>query len=93
MDLNGIETGAPLIVEYPEIRLKVSEGSILATCPYCQEKMKTNTKNRNGPFTLVGAVVLAHCLLCWVPFVVDRFKDIEHSCSKCKSVIGIFKRM
>lgn len=93
MDLNRIETGAPLIVEYPELKLKVSEIPILATCPYCQEKMTTEIKNRNGPFTLVGAVVLAHCLLCWVPFVVRRFKDIEHNCSNCKSVLGIFKRM
>lgn len=91
---NGIETAAvPIVVEYPEVKLKVSEVPVAASCPYCHQSMITETEPKTGSFTLVTAIILAHCFLCWVPFIVDRFKDMKHSCSKCKSTIGIFKRM
>lgn len=98
-ELNRIENGAegpaavPLVIEYPDVNLKVSECSVMASCPYCHQSMQTELEPHIGPFALLSAVILAHCLLCWVPFIVDRFQDMKHSCSKCKSPIGIFKRM
>lgn len=96
-ELNQMEEGAaatvPLVVEYPEVRLKVSEEPVSASCPYCHQSMITEIEAQAGPFTLISAIVLAHCLLCCVPFMVERFRDVKHSCSKCKSTIGIFKRM
>lgn len=101
-DLARIEEGAgneeastntPLVVEYPEIRLKYSEDPLTATCPYCRQSMITEIESRPGPFSLLSAIILAHCFLCCIPFLVDRFKDMKHSCPKCKSTIGVFKRM
>lgn len=83
----------PLVVEYPEIRLKFSENAITATCPFCHQSMVTDLETKPGPFSFLSAVILAHCLLCCVPFLVDRFKDVKHNCPKCKSSIGVFKRM
>lgn len=97
-DLYRLENGTtcttvPLVVEYPDIKLKFSEDAVTATCPYCHQSMVTELEPHTGPFSLLSAVILAHCFLCWVPFVVDRFQDMKHSCPKCKSTIGIFKRM
>lgn len=103
-DLNRIENGeatsstnnataVPLVVEYPDVCLKVSECSVMASCPYCHQAMETEIEPHIGPFALLSAVIMAHCLLCWVPLIVDRFQDMKHSCSKCHSAIGIFKRM
>lgn len=99
-DLNGMENGTitetaavPLVVEYPEVKLKVSEVPVTASCPYCHQSMITEIEPQPGPFTLLTAIILAHCLLCCIPFINKRFLDMKHSCPKCKSTIGIFKRM
>ena len=75
-NLNSMENGTtaeiatvPLVVEYPEIKLKVSEVPVTASCPYCHQSMITEVESQPGPFTLLTAVILAHCLLCWVPFI------------------------
>lgn len=86
-------TTVPITIEYPEIKIKVSDTPITATCPYCHQSMVTEAEPHHGPFTLLSAVILAHCLLCWIPFVVDRFKDFKHRCPKCKSTIGIFRKL
>lgn len=99
-ELNRIENGevaesstVPLVVEYPEVSLKVSECSVIASCPYCHQKMETDLEPQIGPFALLSAVIMAHCFLCCIPLLVDRFQDMKHTCPKCKSAIGIFKRM
>ena len=102
-ELNRIENGTnindtcnstvPLVVEYPEIKLKVSEVPVTASCPYCHQSILTEIEAQPGPFTLITAIILAHCLLCCIPFINERFQDMKHSCPKCKSTIGIFKRM
>jgi lipopolysaccharide-induced tumor necrosis factor-alpha factor len=99
-ELNRIENGTadgttsvPLVVEYPEVKLKVSEVPVIASCPYCHGSMITEIEAKPGPFTLITAIILAHCFLCWIPFIVERFQDMKHSCPRCKSTIGIFKRM
>lgn len=83
----------PIKVEYPEIRLKMSEVSVIASCPYCHERMTTEIEGQPGPFTFLTAIILAHCFLCCVPFFMFRFQDVKHNCPKCNSTIGIFKRM
>ena len=83
----------PIVVEYPEIKLKVSEDPVTATCPFCHQAIVTDIVTIPGPFTLLGSVILCHCFLCWVPFVMDQFKDVKHNCPKCKSIIGIFKKI
>ena len=98
-DLNRMENGggatemAPIKVEYPEVHLKVSECAMTASCPYCHQSMVTEIEPMIGSFSLLSAVIMAHCLLCCVPLISDRFRDMKHSCPKCKSTIGIFKRM
>ena len=92
---NGAAAGAtvPLVVEYPEIKLKFSDNVIVATCPYCHQSMETELEAQPGPFSFLTAIIMAHCLLCCIPFIVDFFKDMKHKCPKCKSTIGIYKRM
>ena len=90
---NGTAAAVPLVVEYPEFRLKFTEDAIISTCPYCHQSVVTELESKAGPFAFLSAVIMAHCLLCCIPFLVDRFKDMKHSCPKCKSTIGVFKRM
>lgn len=80
-------------VEYPQLRLKLGEDPVHATCPYCRIAMTTQLKERVGPFTLLTAVYLAHCLLCCLPFILGPFRDVDHICSNCNSTIGRYKRM
>lgn len=86
-------TTAPIVIEYPEIRLTVTEEPVTASCPFCHQSMVTEIDALPGPFTMLCAVIMAHCLLCWVPFLVDTCKDVKHNCPKCKSTIGIFRRL
>lgn len=92
-DLETGTTSVPIVIEYPEIKLKLSEDPVTATCPYCHQSMVTDIETLPGPFTFLTAIIMAHCLLCCVPFLVDRFLDVKHHCPKCKSVIGIFRKI
>ncbi len=82
-----------VIIEYPEVRLKYTEDPIYAVCPYCRQTITTELKERVGAFTMLTFMCFLHCFLCCIPFLVPRFKDVDHHCSNCKSLIGRFKRI
>lgn len=82
-----------VVVEYPEFKLAYTEDPIYARCPYCRQTVTTEPKERIGAFTLLGAICFLHCFLCCLPFIIPRFKDMDHYCSNCHSLIGRFKRI
>ena len=60
------------------------------TCLYCQEHIETEVKYKIGSQSIVMACITMPCLVCWVPFVMDRFKDAKHKCPKCENQLGMF---
>jgi lipopolysaccharide-induced tumor necrosis factor-alpha factor len=59
-------------------------------CPQCGnegEPVVSKQMSTNG--WIVFAVLLLVCLpLCWIPFVVDSFKEEVRSCPSCGGKIG-----
>lgn len=59
------------------------------TCLYCHEPTETEVEYKVGSQSIIMSCVTMPCLLCWVPLVLDRFKDAKHKCSKCESPLGM----
>lgn len=70
-------------------------------CPHCQELITTELNRVDGTYVWYAAgcmFFLGFCLVfpwfsCCIPFIVDRFKDVEHYCPKCGKLIKTFKRL
>lgn len=92
--------------EEPEIVVKLrpatfKEKSVNVLCPHCQELVKTEINLTEGFYTwyIAGCMfVMGFCLVfpwfcCCIPFIADRFKDVQHYCPNCGRLIHTFKRM
>ena len=55
------------------------------TCPYCQHEGAPMISQRiSAAGWVVFVVLLIFCIpLCWLPFVIDAFKEDERSCASC----------
>ena len=62
------------------------------TCTYCQETVVTDTQRvaNRKTWCLCTTIFLLGGFLgcCLIPFCTDRFRDVEHRCSECHSVLG-----
>eukprot|EP00122_Pirum_gemmata_P005663 Pgem_evm1s5164 len=68
-------------------------GPSLVKCPSCNNVTTTITKYKIGKMTF-----LTSCLMCFIPcfwlgccflpFMVDKGKDVQHKCGFCGSKIG-----
>lgn len=60
------------------------------TCPFCQhEGPPVVSKKLSQSGLIVFIVLLFVCLpLCWLPFVLDTFKEDERKCASCGSKLG-----
>ncbi|XP_065908181.1 uncharacterized protein [Dysidea avara] len=73
------------------------EYPIKIVCPKCNEEMDTKTTFKIGSLTLI--LVMALFCTCWLtlfmlwPLCLDLCKDVCHSCSKCKTHLGVYKRL
>jgi lipopolysaccharide-induced tumor necrosis factor-alpha factor len=65
-------------------------------CRYCNETMVTRVKPIAGNMTWIfcGALAIFGCWLgcCLIPFCVRDLQDMEHKCSACGSILGIYRR-
>ena len=67
--------------------------SVEVKCKACGHEGLTETAIENGSAVwLVFFVMLITGLYCCSPaaFCIDSIKDVKHSCSKCKRVLGVF---
>ena len=70
-------------------------------CPNCQKDVVTELVYESGAMVwiavgiifLLGLFVLFPLFLIWIPFLVDDFKDITHTCPNCCYVFGRYKRI
>ena len=63
------------------------------TCPYCARSIHTKTVSEDSCMAVCLSASL--CILgCWccvcLPFCLESLQKVEHSCPKCKMVIGIY---
>ena len=63
------------------------------TCPYCYRPVQTKTVSSDSCMAIFLSSTL--CILgCWccvcLPFCLESLQKVEHSCPKCKMVIGTY---
>merc|ERR1712088_693100 len=68
--------------------------SAKVVCSSCQASVTTTTDSR--PSIMAWAISCALCFtMLWpcfcVPFCVDGFKDVKHSCPNCNATLGRYK--
>nr|XP_061844135.1 cell death-inducing p53-target protein 1 homolog [Nerophis lumbriciformis] len=66
------------------------------TCSNCHTHCITRTRYKTG--TLTWIIVITLLLLClwpfaFIPLCIDTFKDVEHSCSTCGTVLHVHKQI
>ena len=70
-------------------------------CPNCQKNVVTELVYESGAMVwiavgiilLLALFVVVPLFLFWIPFLVDDFKDITHTCPNCRYVFGKYKRI
>ena len=67
---------------------------ILTTCPNCKTEIVTTTNSSTSTFQcLVAACLCCFCPCCFcIPFFLDDWKDVLHTCPKCNYAIGKYKK-
>ena len=68
--------------------------SIYLTCIFFQASVTTTTSSRPSMMAWAASCVLCFTMLwpCFcVPFCVDSFKDVKHSCPNCNVTLGRYK--
>ena len=63
------------------------------TCPFCGKSIQTKTESDDSCMAVFLSASL--CILgCWccvcLPFCLESLQKVEHSCPKCKMVIGTY---
>ena len=65
-------------------------------CPFCNAAITTSLSYIEGTLTWLsaGVLFLAGCWpCCLVPFCLDDFKDVRHSCPNCHRVVGTYHQI
>ncbi|XP_016928253.2 cell death-inducing p53-target protein 1 [Drosophila suzukii] len=69
--------------------------SVLTICPKCLDEIETTTTTRRGSIAYVASfvVMFATCGLgCWLlPWIINGFNEVHHSCPNCKASLGIVR--
>jgi lipopolysaccharide-induced tumor necrosis factor-alpha factor len=74
----------------PNFGIELGEDPQKMVCYYCQDHIETELHHKVGSLALIMACVTMPCLVCWVPFVFNRFKDAKHFCPNCEKHLGMF---
>ncbi|THD28519.1 Lipopolysaccharide induced TNF alpha factor [Fasciola hepatica] len=81
----------------PIILVQYGPHPTVACCPNCNEQTMTTINHVNGTLTwvLCGVIALLGGILgcCVIPFCVNSCKDVVHTCPRCGTTIGVFKRL
>ena len=68
---------------------------VLSKCPACGFEGYTNVEFETGSCAFwcgFGLCCLTGILCCWIPYVVDTFKDAKHYCKQCHRQIGVMRQ-
>lgn len=76
----------------PTYEIKLADAPEKITCFYCREHVETEVEYQIGSQSIIMSCITMPCLVCWVPLVMNRFKDTKHSCPNCKEHLGMFVR-
>ena len=69
---------------------------IWTNCPNCNTEILTTTQESISTFQMLvaGGLCLFGFPLCfYIPFCIDDWKDVLHTCPNCNYVIGKFKKL
>nr|XP_053601864.1 lipopolysaccharide-induced tumor necrosis factor-alpha factor homolog [Plodia interpunctella] len=76
--------------------LQVGSEPVGMRCPHCQEDVMTTATYRNTGIThLIAGVLFVFfwwMCCCIVPYVVKRWKNVEHHCPNCRKFLGIYSK-
>ncbi|XP_026764453.1 lipopolysaccharide-induced tumor necrosis factor-alpha factor homolog [Galleria mellonella] len=65
-------------------------------CMFCHEDIMTRASYKNTSLTHIIAAVLAiffwWMCCCVIPYVVKRWKNVEHYCPNCHKFLGVHAR-
>ena len=67
---------------------------ISTTCPNCKAEIVTTTRSSTSTFQCLVAACLCFfvpCCFC-IPFCMDDWKDVLHTCPNCNYAIGKYKK-
>ncbi|XP_051242628.1 cell death-inducing p53-target protein 1-like [Dicentrarchus labrax] len=86
-------TPRPKFVSYePELY----RSPALTTCPACQTQVTTQVTYQVGTHAWLMCFVFVLCGLllgcCLIPLFVNYFKDVHHTCPRCRHVLYIRKK-
>ncbi|OWK53212.1 Lipopolysaccharide-induced tumor necrosis factor-alpha factor [Lonchura striata] len=66
-------------------------------CPSCNQMIVTRLSYDSGALTWLscGGLCLLGCIAgcCLIPFCIDALKDVDHTCPKCNTLVGSYKRL
>lgn len=72
------------------------DNSFMASCPSCAMMVMTEVEPFNGHTSYKMALLLIPLLSCWLPLSSCKYgrkwKDVRHTCPKCKSNIAIYRK-
>ncbi|RDL38884.1 uncharacterized protein BP5553_03224 [Venustampulla echinocandica] len=72
----------------------LGRGPAPADCPACGQRAMTRVTHVTGNYThawALGLCCFTWCL-CWVPYVIDSFKDVDHHCGQCGVMLATWHK-
>ena len=79
-------SGIHPLVPYTKLRRPYA-----TTCLKCGSLITTVTHHRIGTLSTASALCLTPILMCWLPLVCNKFKDVVHYCPCCGCQVAIHK--
>ncbi|KAL0850228.1 hypothetical protein ABMA28_012082 [Loxostege sticticalis] len=76
--------------------LQVGSEPVGIRCPHCQEDVMTRATYKNTRITHIVAIILGVLFwwlcCCFAPYLVNRWKNVEHYCPRCRKFLGVYTR-
>eukprot|EP00794_Sanderia_malayensis_P020363 gene20363-22372_t len=98
-----MEPVQPVYNEQPAIRDEFATQTMMFgptsqpfQCPACGQQGSSVTQYEAGKATwLAAALICPFCPVgcCLLPFVFDNFKDVQHTCPKCNTILGKWEKL
>ena len=95
---NVMHVVQPQVVQTVILNNRLGRHPVSTVCPRCGASVITNTTKIDGSMAWLWCFIIfilgggIFCL-CLIPFCVDSFKDVRHTCPNCKSVLGTHSSM